>query len=74
MKAIQVTIDEELLRTLDRDPLVRREGRSAVFRTVLREWLKRRRRAAIGEAYRKGYAGDAADLEGWAGAGTWPEE
>lgn len=75
MKAIQITIDEALLKALDRDSEVRAKGRSAVFRRVLSEYLKSNRRAAIGQAYRRGYGKTgAAELKGWADEGTWPEE
>lgn len=74
MKAIQITIDEALLRSLDRDPEVKKEGRSSVFRKAVRAWLQQRRRASIADAYRKGYAGPTDDLDGWAGQGAWPEE
>ena len=77
MKAIQITIDEKLLKALDQDSEVRSKGRSAVFRRVLAEHLKRSRRAAVSRAYRQGYEkgkAGAPELEGWADEGTWPEE
>ncbi len=73
MRAIQITVDEQLLAALDKDDEVRREGRSAVFRRAVSAYLKTRRRAGIAEAYKKGYAGKGApELEGWAGESTWP--
>lgn len=74
MKAIQITIDEELLRRLERDPEVKRAGRSAVFREAVREWLRRRRHSSIAAAYKRGYATKPTELSGWAGAEAWPEE
>ena len=75
MRAIQITIDEKLLETLDRDAEVLAKGRSAVIRLALAEHLKRTRRAKVAEAYRKGYGkAGAPDLAGWAGEGTWPDE
>jgi predicted transcriptional regulator len=56
MKAVQVTLDEELLRQLERDPEVKKLGRSAIVRRAIREYLHRRAAAAIDEAYRRGYA------------------
>jgi metal-responsive CopG/Arc/MetJ family transcriptional regulator len=75
MRAIQITIDEALLKALDRDSEVRAKGRSAVLRRVLSEYLKSNRRAAISQAYRRGYGkAGAPELKGWADEGTWPEE
>jgi metal-responsive CopG/Arc/MetJ family transcriptional regulator len=55
MKAVQFTIDEELLRRIDRDPEVKRVGRSAFLRQAVREYLSRRRDREIRAAYRRGY-------------------
>jgi len=54
-RVIQVTIDEALLRKLDSDPEVRREGRSVVLRRAAAQYLRRRRDRDISEAYRRGY-------------------
>lgn len=77
MKAVQVILDEALLRELDATEEVKREGRSAVLRRAAAEYLKRRRRWAIREQYRRGYGakGDlGAEFEGWEGEGEWPED
>ena len=55
MKAVQVLFDEPLLKRLDADDEVRREGRSAVLRRAAAEYLRRRRASHISEAYRKAY-------------------
>lgn len=76
MKAIQITIDERLLALLDADPEVKRDGRSAVFRRAAQRYLRARRSERIAEAYRRGYAGDAAvegEFEGWTEEGVWLE-
>jgi metal-responsive CopG/Arc/MetJ family transcriptional regulator len=76
MKAIQVTFDDELLRRLDADQEVRRFGRSEVLRRAATEYLRRKRRASIAAAYRKGYgsaAGLGEDFGGWEDEGVWPE-
>lgn len=84
MKPIQVTFDETLLARLDKHPMVRERGRSAVLRTAAAEFLKRQEAEETDRRYRAGYA-DAAEgdcergdrpgeLEGWADQGVGPEE
>ena len=77
MKAIQVTMDEELIAALDADPEVRRDGRSAVLRRAAADYLRRRRAAAIADQYRQAYAGSpglGAEFSGWEEEGVWPEK
>lgn len=76
MKAIQITVDERLLARLDDDAEVKREGRSAVIRRALTEYLRKKHRSAIAIAYQRGYGKypDAADFSGWADEGVWPDE
>jgi metal-responsive CopG/Arc/MetJ family transcriptional regulator len=73
MKAIQVTFDERLLKELDADPEVKRDGRSLVMRRAVYDYLRRKRRRAIAEAYREAYGERGApELDGWASQGSWP--
>jgi metal-responsive CopG/Arc/MetJ family transcriptional regulator len=78
MKAIQITIEEELLRRLDSTDEVQRDGRSAVLRRAAEEYLDRRRAQLIRERYRQAYGADATGLgtefEGWEDQGSWPKE
>ena len=75
MKAIQITVDEKLLRDIDATEEARREGRSAVFRRAAADYLRRRRRQAIAAAYDRAYgAGTNDDFEGWSDEGQWPAE
>jgi metal-responsive CopG/Arc/MetJ family transcriptional regulator len=76
MKAIQITLDEELLARLDQDDEVRRDGRSAVLRRAANEYLRRRRADRIADAYRQAYGDGARDTElvGWEREGVWPAE
>jgi metal-responsive CopG/Arc/MetJ family transcriptional regulator len=74
MKAIQVSFDEKLLRQLDDDEEVKKDGRSAVFRRAVLLYLRQKRRKHITEAYRRAYGrGAPPDLAGWEHEGTWPE-
>jgi len=77
MKAIQVSIDEELLQQLDTDPDVCRDGRSAVLRRAVSAYLRQRKAQRIADAYRQAYAdrrGIRPEFEGWEEQGEWPED
>jgi metal-responsive CopG/Arc/MetJ family transcriptional regulator len=77
MKAIQVSFDENLLRQLDSDEEVRRDGRSAVLRRAAAAYLRRKRSSQIADAYRRGYGdsgGLGSEFEGWEKEGKWPEK
>ncbi len=77
MKAIQITVDEKLLEELDESDEVKRDGRSAVMRRAAVEYLRRSRRRAISDRYRRAY-GENSDLgeeyEGWEEQGEWPRD
>lgn len=55
MKAVQFTIDDELLRRIDNHPATKERGRSAFLREAAIELLRRQRSKDIREAYRAGY-------------------
>lgn len=76
MKAIQITFDERLLARLDGDEEVKRDGRSAVLRRAVGQYLEKKRRSAIADAYRRGYGKHPAkaDLAAWADEAAWPKE
>lgn len=76
MKAIQITVDDELLTRLDRDPEVKRLGRSEVLRRAADAYLRRQRKRTVAEAYRLAYGGGKTpldEIEGWDEEGVWPE-
>lgn len=75
MKAIQVSFDEELLRELDATEEAQRDGRSALMRRAVAEFLERRREATIAKQYRDAYEGKPtvdAEFSGWEDQGEWP--
>ena len=77
MKPIQITFDEALLEELDATEEVRRDGRSAVLRRAVREYLRTKRRHAIAEQYRQAYGSQGAlggDFTGWEDEGRWPDQ
>lgn len=77
MKAIQITLDDDLLARLDRDDEVKRDGRSAVLRRAADHYLRQRRAGAIASAYRRAYSDQAGldeEFAGWAKEAAWPAE
>ncbi len=77
MKAIQITVDEELLAALDADEEVQQLGRSAVLRRAATEYLRQRAAERVAEAYQRAYGeapGLGEEYEGWEGEGQWPDE
>ncbi|HVT45182.1 MAG TPA: ribbon-helix-helix protein, CopG family [Thermoanaerobaculia bacterium] len=76
MKAIQITIDEDLLREVNASEEVRREGRSALFRRAAVEYLRKKRESEIARRYAHGYQGRpglGAGYEHWEEQGEWPK-
>lgn len=55
MRAVQFTIDDELLRRIDNHPATKKRGRSAFLREAAAEFLRRQRSKDIRDAYRAGY-------------------
>jgi metal-responsive CopG/Arc/MetJ family transcriptional regulator len=75
--AVQVTIDEELLRRIDRDPEARKIGRSAFLRKAAAAYLRRSAAKRLREQYEQAYREPAfPDAFGdWPpGGASWPEE
>ena len=56
MKTISITLDEELLRRVDREARSSKQTRSELFRLVLREWLAAGRRRRLAAEDRAAYA------------------
>ena len=75
MKVIQVSIDERLLKSLDKRPEVKKFGRSAVLREAVFEYLRSKRKREIAEEYRRAYsAGPDPELASWEKQGVWLED
>lgn len=76
MKAIQITIDEHLLKAIDGLPEAKQRGRSSFIREAIRSYLAQKRSEIIDAAYRKGYGDGMKDpvLGPWEDAQAWPED
>jgi metal-responsive CopG/Arc/MetJ family transcriptional regulator len=76
-KPVQVSLDGELLRRIDRDPEAKKLGRSAFIRNAVSAYLQAKERRDVDAAIRRAYAGEADDLvdevEDLMGAQSWPE-
>lgn len=77
-KAVQISLDAALLRRVDRDPEVRKLGRSAFVRSAIDLYLRAKDRRAQDEAIRHAFSGVAdemlGDVEEFLGAQTWPKK
>ncbi|MFH2005985.1 MAG: hypothetical protein ABI333_05295 [bacterium] len=77
MKAIQITMDPELLTLLDAQEEVKRKGRSSVIRSAVEAWLRSTREQQIVQEYQRAYGeggGLGGEWDGWEEEGTWLEE
>lgn len=69
-------MDDDLLSAIDKDDDVRKHGRSAVFRQLAAEYVKRKKEEEIEslyiQAYRDEKAGLGDEFGGWEREGVWP--
>lgn len=76
-KPVQVSLDDELLKRIDRDSEAKKLGRSAFIRNAVAAYLQAKERRDIDAAIRRAYAGEANDvvdeIEELIGAQAWPE-
>jgi metal-responsive CopG/Arc/MetJ family transcriptional regulator len=76
-KPVQISLDGELLRRIDRDPEAKKLGRSAFVRNAVSAYLQAKERRDIDAAIRKAYRATADDLvdevEDLLRAQAWPE-
>lgn len=77
-KPVQISIDQKLLKTIDRDPETVSRGRSAFIRSAVMLYLEAKRRRRIDADIRRGYGGKSRELlsevEDLIEAQTWPAE
>lgn len=76
-KAVQVSIDEELLRRVDADPEARARGRSAFVRSAIESYLRARQRRDVDEAISTAYGRQADamldEVKGLLDSQAWPD-
>ena len=77
-KPVQISMDANLLRRIDKDPEVRERGRSAFVRSAVELYLKAKRRRATDQEIVQAYGGrvdemldEIVDL---IGDQAWPKE
>jgi len=74
---VQISLDAQLLRLIDRDPETRSQGRSAFIRSAARLYLKAKERRTIDSAIIEAYCGKEEELlreiENMIGNQTWPD-
>ena len=78
MQAIQVSIDQELLKRIDREPEVTERGRSAFIRSAIQLYLKAKRRHEIDDEISRAYEGCADEMleevADFVSTQAWPED
>ncbi|GMV16577.1 MAG: hypothetical protein AMXMBFR56_48010 [Polyangiaceae bacterium] len=77
-KAVQISMDRELLARIDRDPKTKQEGRSAFIRDAVLLYLEAKRRRDVDQRIRQTFSGRApellAEVEGMLEGQAWPEK
>jgi len=76
MKAIQITIEPELLAKIDNDNETKKKGRSAFLRHAAQYYLRQKRLESISRQYSTGYARGVtkdSDLTSWEDEQVWPK-
>jgi predicted transcriptional regulator len=77
-KAVQISLDNDLLKRIDQDPEARSLGRSAFLRLAVEHYFATKQREGIDEALRRGYAGDpgqaADEIDGFIKSQAWPRK
>lgn len=75
---MQISLDTDLLKRVDRDPEVRKLGRSAFIRSAIDLYLRAKERRGDDDAIRRAYGGQAdamlGEVEELLGAQAWPKK
>jgi metal-responsive CopG/Arc/MetJ family transcriptional regulator len=77
VETIQVVLEGDLLRRVDRAARRLKLNRSALIREALRQHLKQLQLRGREEADRRGYQRDPEDADGlsaWDGVASWPDD
>jgi metal-responsive CopG/Arc/MetJ family transcriptional regulator len=78
VKAVQISIDADLLRQIDDDPETREQGRSSFVRSAIELYLKVKNRKRLEAQISTAYGGQAdaltAEVSDLIEAQTWPQE
>jgi metal-responsive CopG/Arc/MetJ family transcriptional regulator len=78
VKAVQISMDTDLLRRIDAQPETHAHGRSAFVRTAVERLLRARKRQEIDRAISRAFADDAEamqdEVDSLVDAQTWPED
>ncbi len=77
-KAVQISLDEELLRRVDADPETKRKGRSAVVRSALLLYLRNKQSRRVDESILRAYGASADEMldevDSLIEAQAWPKK
>jgi metal-responsive CopG/Arc/MetJ family transcriptional regulator len=78
VKAVQISMDADLLRRVDAQPETLRHGRSAFVRSAIESYLRARKRREIDQAISSAFASDADamldDVADLMDAQAWPDD
>jgi metal-responsive CopG/Arc/MetJ family transcriptional regulator len=78
VKAVQISVDPDLLARIDADPEARRKGRSAFIRSAVRLYLTAKERKDLEAQIHQAYSGEADallhEIEDLIGDQAWPND
>lgn len=78
VKAVQISVDPDLLARIDADPEARRKGRSAFIRSAVRLYLTAKERKDLEARIHQAYSGEADallhEIEDLIGDQAWPND
>jgi len=77
-KPVQISLDNDLLQRIDRDPEARAKGRSAFIRSAVEAYLTAKERREVEERLTRAYAGQGdtmlEEVVELLGGQAWPSE